>query len=76
MTRGTNMTNDYMQTNDLDYASPEEQEEYNRYLDILETIISSRVPDVMELQEQAADANPDVDLNPDDECLEDCGSEF
>ena len=70
------MTNDYMQTNDLDYASPEEQEEYNRYLDILETIISSRVPDVTELQEQAADANPDVDLNPDDECLEDCGSEF
>jgi len=70
------MTNDYMQTNDLDYASPEEQEEYNRYLDILETIISSHVPDVMELQEQAADADPDVDMNADDECLEDCGSEF
>ena len=70
------MINDYSQTNDLDYASPEEQEEYNRYLDILETIISSRVPDVTELQEQAADANPDVDMNADDECLEDCGSEF
>jgi hypothetical protein len=70
------MTNIYMQTKDLDYASPEEQEEYNRYLDILETIISSRVPDVMELQEQAADANPDVDMNADDECLEDCGSEW
>ena len=67
---------DYMQTNDLDYASPEEQEEYNRYLDILETIIISRVPDVMELQEQAADADPDVDMNADDECLEDCGSQW
>ena len=67
---------DYMQTNDLDYASPEEQEEYNRYLDILETIISSRVPDVMELQEQAADADPDVDMNADDECLEDCRSQW
>jgi len=70
------MSYDYMQTNDLDYASPEEQEEYNRYLDILETIISSSVPDVTELQEQAADANPDVDMNPDDECLEDCGTEW
>ena len=67
---------DYMQTNDLDYASPEEQEEYNRYLDILETIITNRVPDVMELQEQAADADPDVDMNADDECLEDCGSQW
>ena len=68
---------DYMQDpRDLDYASPEEQEEYNRYLDILETIISSRVPDVTELQEQALAADPDVDMNADDECLEDCGSEF
>jgi len=70
------MSYDYMQTNDLDYASPEEQEEYNRYLDILETIISSHVPDALELQEQAADANPDVDMNADDECLEDCGTEW
>ena len=70
------MINDYSQTNDLDYASPEEQEEYNRYLDILETIISSSVPDVTELQEQAADADPDVDMNADDECLEDCGSNW
>ena len=70
------MTNDYMQTTDLDYASPEEQEEYNRYLDILETIISSRVLDTLELQEQALAANPDVDMNADDECLEDCGSEW
>ena len=70
------MSYDYMQTNDLDYASPEEQEEYNRYLDILETIISSRVPDVTELQEQALAANPDVDCDPNDECLEDCGTEW
>ena len=70
------MTNDYRQTKDLDYASPEEQEEYNRYLDILETIITSRVPDALELQEQALAADFDVDMNPDDECLEDCGSEF
>jgi hypothetical protein len=70
------MSYDYMQTNDLDYASPEEQEEYNRYLDILETIISSRVLDTLELQDQAADADPDVDLDPNDECLEDCGSEW
>ena len=66
----------YMQTNDLDHASPEEQEEYNRYLDILEVIISSQVPDVTELQEQEKSGDPDVDMNPDDECLEDCGSEW
>ena len=70
------MKYNYMQTNDLDYASPEEQEEYNRYLDILETIISSHVPDVAELQDQAIDADHDVDMNADDECLEDCRSEF
>ena len=70
------MINDYSQTNDLDYASPEEQEEYNRYLDILETIISSRVPDTLGLQEQALAAAFDVDCNPDDECLDDCGTEW
>ena len=70
------LMNDYMQTNDLDYASPEEQEEYDRYIDIIETIVDAMIPDVTELQEQAIAADPDVDMNEDDECLEDCKGEW
>jgi len=65
---------EYMQTNDLDYASPEEQAEYDRYVEIVEAMLDKQIPDVLELQE--AGYVDCYDDNSDDESLDDCGSEW
>ena len=61
---------EYEQTNDLDYASPEEKAEYDRYIDIIQAMIDNTTPDFVELQER-----PYVDHYDecaDDEDLSDC----
>ena len=64
---------DYMQTNDLDHASKEEQEEYDRYIEALEAIYDmdvafiNDITDVPVLDEVNTSHSPDVDMNPDDE---------
>ena len=65
---------EYMQTNDLDYASPEEQAEYDRYVEIVEAMLDKQIPDVLELQE--AGYVDCYDDNFDDESLDDCQEQW
>ena len=67
---------EYMQTNDLDYASPEEQAEYDRYVEIVEAMLDDIIPDRSEMQKIHSHQSWDVDLNNDDEDLSDCGSRW
>jgi len=67
---------DYMQTNSLDYASPEEQAEYDRYVDIVEAMLDERARPVSELQRGCSHPSWDIDFNPDDEDLSDCGGRW
>ena len=63
---------DYMQTNSLDYASPAEQAEYDRYIDIIQAMIDNTTPDLSEMQQTYSHRSWDVDFNEDDEDLSDC----
>ena len=65
---------EYMQTNDLDYASPTEREEYARWSDLVEVMLDKQIPDVLELQEPVY--QDCYDDSPDDESLDDCQEAF
>ena len=68
--------NDYMQTNDLDYASDDEKAEYERWSDLVEAMLDGQEKDVLELQQQQAGYVDCYDDNPDDECMIDCREEW
>jgi len=61
-------------TKDLDYASPAEREEYARWSDLVEAMLSKQIPDVSELQEPVY--QDCYDDNSDDENLDDCTEAF
>jgi hypothetical protein len=66
----------YMQTNDLDYASEEEQQEYDLYVMDLETLITEEeavkieANMITEYEITYKRSTTDVDLNEDDETLD------
>ena len=66
----------YMQTNDLDYASEEEQQEYDLYVMDLETLITEEeavkieANMITEYEITYKRSTTEVDLNEDDETLD------
>ena len=66
----------YMQTNDLDYASEEEQQEYDLYVMDLETLITEEeavkieANMITEYEITYKRSTTDVDLNEDDETID------
>jgi|TARA_R110000765_G_scaffold426515_2_gene542419 enolase len=66
----------YMQTNSLDYASEEEQQEYDLYVMDLETLITEEeavkieANMITEYEITYKRSTTDVDLNEDDETLD------